>query len=118
MAAPAAAIAGIWAALVAAIAKGNVAAHFTIFYWKLGVRVVLFSIKVAALLAIISLLANGVMELFDTFTVVLPPMLGDGIERILPGNFVTCLSAIIATKALVFIFGISSKLISMFLADF
>lgn len=118
MAAPVAAIAGIWTAVVTAIAKGNVAAHFTIFYWKLGVRVFLFTIKVAALLTVISLLANGVVDLFNTFAVTLPPLLGEGIQRILPGNFVTCLSAIIATKALVFIFGISSKLISMFLADF
>ncbi|GAB2782153.1 hypothetical protein GCM10027040_05250 [Halomonas shantousis] len=115
---PVAAAAGIWAALVSAVAEGSFLAHVWIFSIKLSVRLALFMIKVGALLIIIGVIGQGVQEALESFNLVLPPMLEDGISRILPGNFILCLSAIITAKLLVFTFAVSSRLISLFLSDF
>ncbi|AJY52134.1 DUF5455 family protein [Halomonas sp. KO116] len=118
MASPLAGIAAIWATLVEVISQGVFKAHVQIFGIKVGLRVALFTIKIGAIVIVINLLYSSVSTLFDTIVVTLPPMLGDGIERILPGNFIACLSAIIGVKAVAFLFAIYTKLISLFLSDF
>jgi len=115
---PVAAVAGIWTALVSAIAEGTFLAHVWVFSVKLSLRMGLFMIKVGALLIIIGVIGQGIQEALEGISVSLPPMLSDGIARVLPGNFIVCLSAIITAKLLVFAFAISSRLINMFLSDF
>lgn len=118
MAAPIAAAAAIWTALVQVISQGVFKAHVEIFGVKLALRSALFIIKVGAIVLAITLLYSTVSDLFETIVVSLPPMLSQGIERILPGNFIACLSAIIGAKAVAFLFAIYTKLISLFLSDF
>lgn len=118
MAAPIAAAAAIWAAAVQVISQGVFKAHVEIFGIKMVLRTSLFLIKVGAIVLVISLLYTTIDDLFSTIAVSLPPMLSQGIERILPGNFIACLSAIIGVKAVAFLFAIYTKLISLFLSDF
>ncbi|WP_110631256.1 DUF5455 family protein [Salinicola salarius] len=113
-----AALAAVWASLVGAITEGNFLAHVWVFSIKMSLRLALFMIKVGALLIIIGVIGNGVQSVLEGLNVSLPSFLQDGLARILPADFYFCLSAIITAKLLVFAFNVSSRLISMFMADF
>ncbi|WIX31602.1 DUF5455 family protein [Salinicola sp. JS01] len=120
MAAPAVVLglsATIWKAIVHTIGQGVFNGNLRILLARIGVGVGLFILKATILATVIVYFYSGVSDFIDTIIVSLPPMLSDGIARILPSNFVACVSAILGVKALAFIFAIHSKLISMFMGN-
>ncbi|MDH4571031.1 DUF5455 family protein [Salinicola acroporae] len=102
----------IWFALVEAIAEGNILARFRIYYFKIGLIWTVILIKVYILKLCIEYLWDKISPLFDSIQVVMPPMLFEGIQRVLPDNFGECLTVIIAAKAISFFFSISTKFVS------
>lgn len=83
------------------------------FIWYKVARFGVFMIKVGVLVFLLTALVNGIEQIGNGLTASLPPMLADGIGRILPDNFYTCVTAILTAKFLVFVFELKSRLLSM-----
>ena len=83
------------------------------FIWYKFARFGIFVIKVGVLVFLLTTLVEGIEQIGSSLTAALPPMLADGIGRILPDNFYTCVSAILTAKFLVFVFELKSRLLSM-----
>ena len=104
----------LWFALVEAISEGNILARYRIYFIKIKLIWAIIALKIYILYECINYLWGKVQPLLSGIQVSIPPILVDGIQRILPDNFNECITIIIAAKAISFFFSISTKFVSFF----
>ncbi|MFC0267561.1 DUF5455 family protein [Kushneria aurantia] len=83
------------------------------FLWFQVVRFGWLLVKIGLLGTFITIMATAIDALIGTLVVSMPPMLSDGISRILPENFSTCVSAIIMAKFAVFTLQVKDRVLSL-----
>lgn len=83
------------------------------FLWYKVARFGLFLIKVGVFLGLITAMASAISGIVDSLTVAMPPVLSDGINRVLPSNFSTCVSAIVLAKLAVFALHVKDRLLGL-----
>lgn len=76
---------------------------------KLGV----FTIKMGIFFGILSAMINGIKLLGNSIMVSMPPMLADGINRVMPDNFYACATTILLAKFIVYTFHIKDRLLHL-----
>lgn len=76
---------------------------------KLGV----FTIKLGIFFGILTAMINGIQLLGNSIIVSMPPMLADGINRVMPDNFYACATTILLAKFLVYTFHIKDRLLHL-----
>lgn len=83
------------------------------FLWLKVARFGIFLIKAGVILGLVEVMADLIASGIDRLIVSMPPMLADGIGRVLPDNFSLCVSAILMAKFAVWAFTIKDRLIGM-----
>ena len=56
---------------------------------------------------------NGIKLLGNSLIVSMPPMLADGITRVMPDNFYACVTTILLAKFIVYTFHIKDRVLHM-----
>lgn len=83
------------------------------YLWFKVAKFGIFTIKLGIFLGLLTAMVNGITALGNSIIVTMPPMLTDGINRILPDNFYACVSAILMAKFLVYTFHIKDRLLHL-----
>lgn len=83
------------------------------FLWLKVARFGIFLIKAGVFLGLLKGMADLIAGTLNSLIVAMPPMLSDGIGRVLPDNFSLCISAILMAKFAVWAFTIKDRLIGM-----
>lgn len=78
-------------------------------FTKLGI----FTIKLGIFLGLLSAMINGITSLGNSIVVSMPPMLAEGINRVLPDNFYACVTVILLAKFIVYTFHIKDRLLHL-----
>ncbi|WP_110690671.1 DUF5455 family protein [Salinicola endophyticus] len=83
------------------------------FFWLKVARFGLFLIKVGIFVALITGTADVISSIVDSLTVAMPSVLADGVNRILPDNFSTCVSAIVLAKFTVMALHVKDRVLGL-----
>lgn len=83
------------------------------YLWFKVTKFGIFTIKLGIFLGLLKAMISGVTALGNSIMVTMPPMLTDGINRILPDNFYACVSAILMAKFVVYTFHIKDRLLHL-----
>lgn len=86
-----------------------VRAYLSIKAMKFGI----FMIKLGIFLALLTAMINGIKLLGNSIIVSMPPMLADGITRVMPDNFYACATTILLAKFIVYTFHIKDRVLHM-----
>lgn len=87
---------------------------FVRFYlWLKVAKLGVFTIKLGIFLGILSVMINGIKSLGNAIMVSMPPMLVDGINRVMPDNFYACASTLLLAKFIVYTFHIKDRLLQL-----
>lgn len=83
------------------------------YVWWTATKIGFFMIKLGIFIGLLSALITGIESLFSSISTSMPPMLAEGITRVLPDNFYACVSAVLMAKFLVFTFQVKDRVLNL-----
>lgn len=83
------------------------------YLWLKVAKFGVFTIKLGIFLGLLSAMIDGITLLGNSIMVAMPPMLADGINRVLPDNFYACVTTILLAKFIVYTFHIKDRVLHM-----
>lgn len=81
--------------------------------WFFITRFLIWNFKIGIFVGAIWALVEGIQYLGNSLNAAMPPMLAEGIDRVLPENFAGCVSALIAAHAIMFAWSLKDKVLNM-----
>ncbi|MBL1269804.1 hypothetical protein [Vreelandella titanicae] len=83
------------------------------YLWLKVAKLGIFTIKLGIFFGILTAMINGIKLLGNSLIVSMPPMLADGITRVMPDNFYACVTTILLAKFIVYTFHIKDRVLHM-----
>lgn len=83
------------------------------YLWFKVAKFGIFTIKLGIFLGLLTAMINGIKLLGNSIIVSMPPMLADGINRVMPDNFYACATTILLAKFLVYTFHIKDRVLHL-----